>query len=304
LSGTIDLNRLALFVAVAETGSFSTAAGRLRLPKSSVSRGVARLEESLGAQLLHRTTRHVATTSAGAALYERAAPLLGSLRAAVGVASSREEQPSGELRITAPSDIGQMFLAEIVARFIARFPAVTVDLNLTLRYVDLIAEGYDVAVRASGKPLKDSSLTARRLGGFEGHVYAAPSYLARRGMPKSGRELADHDWVVFRGMRGPLTLSGPGEPLVVQPRGRIVTDDFLVVREAIRAGAGVGLLDALYAEKDVAEGRLVCVLPRYRLLASGLYLVYPAARHQPRKVTAFRDFVLEWFNARVERPRR
>lgn len=299
MNATVDLDLLARFVAVAETASFSAAAKRLRLPKSSVSRGVARLEDMLGAQLLHRTTRNVSLSTAGAALYERTAPLLISLREAVGALPEQEEQPSGELRITAPNDIGQLLVGELIARFSARYPAVEVDVQLTTRQVDLVAEGFDLALRASDRPLKDSSLTARRLGAFEGHLYASPAYLARRGTPRHARELDSHDWVVFRSMRGPLRLQGP-EPIVVQPQGRIVGDDFLFVREAARAGAGIALLDALYTEKDVAEGRLVRLLPRYSLRGGGgLYLVYPATRHPPRKLTVFRDFLLETMKARL-----
>lgn len=299
MNGTVDLDLLSRFVAVAETASFSAAAKRLRLPKSSVSRGVARLEDALGAQLLHRTTRRVSLSTAGAALYERAAPLLSSLREAVGALPEQKEQPSGELRITAPNDIGHLLVGELIARFTARYPAIEVDAHLTTRQVDLVAEGFDLALRASDRALKDSSLTARRLGAFEGHLYAAPAYLARRGTPRNARELESHDWVVFRGMRGPLRLEGP-DAIVIKPCGRIVADDFLFVREAARAGAGVALLDALYTEKDLAEGRLVRLLPRHSLRGpGGLYLVYPATRHLPRKVTVFRDFLLETMKARL-----
>jgi|SoiMethySBSTD1v2_1073268.scaffolds.fasta_scaffold25199_6 DNA-binding transcriptional LysR family regulator len=294
----MDLDLLSMFVSVAEAASFSVAAKKLRLPKSSVSRGVARLEDGLGAQLLHRTTRHVSLTTAGAALYERTAPLLASLRSAVGALPERQEQPSGELRITAPNELGPWFLAEMVARFVARYPSVRVDAHLTTRAVDLVAEGFDLALRGSVNKLKDSSLTARWLGAFQGHLYASPSYLARRGAPRGPRDLKDHDWVVFRNMRGPLRLEGPGEPVMLEPRGRITADDFLFVREAVRSGAGIALFDSLFAEKDVTEGRLVCLLPRYRVNAGALYLVYPSTRHLPRKVIAFREILLEVIKAR------
>ena len=151
-----------------------------------------------------------------------------------------------------------------------------------------------MALRATSQQLKDSSLTVRRLGVFRGGLYASPAYLGRRGAPRGPHDLAEHDWVVFRNMRGPIRLQGPGEPVTVQPRGRIVADDFLFVREATRSGAGIALLDSLYAQKDVAEGRLVHVLPRHRVEAGGLYLVYPATRHLPRKVSVFRDFLLDF----------
>jgi DNA-binding transcriptional LysR family regulator len=302
--GTVALDQLSLFVSVAETASFSAAAKRLRLPKSTVSRGVARLEGALGAQLLHRTTRRVSLSTAGAAFYERVAPLLVSLREAVGTLPESQEQPSGELRITAPNELGPWFLAELGARFVARYPAIRLNVHVTPRPVDLIAEGFDLALRGSPRPLKEAGLTARRLGVFQGRLYAAPAYLARRGRPRSPRELDEHDWVVFRSMSGALPLEGPGETVTVTPRGRLVADDFLYVREAVCAGAGVGLMDSLYAAKDVAEGRLVNLFPRHCVRAGGLYLVYPTTPHVPRKVTAFRDLLLEVLEARTTDPAR
>jgi DNA-binding transcriptional LysR family regulator len=299
---TIDLEQLSLFVSVAEASSFSAAAKRLRLTKSTVSRGVARLEQSLNAQLLHRTTRQVSLSTAGAALYERTAPLLMSLREAAGTLPEQSEQPSGELRITAPNELGPWFLAELCARFLARYPAVRLDVHMTPRPVDLVAEGFDLAIRGASSRFKDSSLTVRRLGTFEGRVYASPAYLARRGAPKGLRDLQNHEWVVLRGMSGPIRFEGPGEDLTVQPQGRVVADDFLFVREAARAGAGVALIDSLFAAKDVAEGRLVSLLPRYSVSTAGLFIVYPASRHLPLKVSAFRDMLLETVKARTLDP--
>src|SRR5688572_3548479 len=176
----MDLDLLMLFVAVAESASFSAAAKKLGMPKSSVSRGVAALEAELGTQLLHRTTRHVSLSTAGSALYDRIAPLLGQIREAIGSLPEREEAPSGELRITAPNDVGAMFLADLIARFVARFPSVTVDARLTNRNVDLVAEGFDLALRAATRPLKDSSMVVRKVMPVELHLFASPTYLARR----------------------------------------------------------------------------------------------------------------------------
>jgi DNA-binding transcriptional LysR family regulator len=142
----------------------------------------------------------------------------------------------------------------------------------------------------------------RRLSTFEGHIYASPTYIARRGLPRSPHDLNSHEWVVFRSMSGPIRLEGPGEPVTVQPRGRIVADDFLFVREAVRAGAGIGLMDSLFAARDVAEGRLVTLVPRHRMTAGGLYLVYPTTRHVPPKVAAFRDWLVEVVKGRSLEP--
>jgi DNA-binding transcriptional LysR family regulator len=158
----MDLDLLRFFVTVAETASFSVAARKLGVTKSSVSRGVAALEAALGAQLLHRTTRTVALSTAGSELYQRTAPALAAIRAALGSLPERDEHPSGILRITAPNDLGATLLSEVTVRFLARYPQVKVDVRLTNRKVDLVAEGFDLAVRAATGKLADSSLLRGR----------------------------------------------------------------------------------------------------------------------------------------------
>lgn len=292
MMGTIDLSRLNIFVAVAETASFSGAGNRMAVPKATVSRAIARLEADLGQQLFYRTTRRVTLTRAGRTLYKRAAPQIEALRQTVSVFAEQQEQPSGILRVTAPNDLGTSFLADLAAQFSARYPAVRLDLELTSRQVDLVAEGFDVALRAAAR-LADSSLIARKLGDIELHLFAAPSYLARRGTPRTARHLEGHDMVQFRSFRGPLRLRSGRHNVVCKLAVRIVADDFSFVREALRAGAGVGLLPSFLARNDLASGTLVRILPRYVAPQATLYLVHPAARHVPSKVIAFRDFVLE-----------
>ncbi len=265
------------------------------MPKSSVSRGVSRLEAALGVQLLFRTTRHVSLSAAGTGLYDRIAPLLGSVEAALGDMPEREEQPSGELRVTAPVDLGVLFLADVMTRYAARYPAVSVDLHLTGRVVDLVAEGFDVALRVASS-LKDSTLVVRKAAPIVVQLFASPLYLARRGTPRSETDLASHEWVVFRSGLQKLRLASPAAALA--PRGRIVCDDLLFVRDALRAGAGIGLLPTFVAEPDVAAGTLARVLPHFERHSGYLHIVLPAARHVPRKVTAFRDLVLELLKAR------
>ena len=259
----MNLDRLTVFEAVARTGSFTAAARELRAPKSTVSRAVARLEAELGVQLFFRTTRQVSPTAAGAALQERVAPLLRQLSAAVGTLPEREEEPSGELRVTAPVDLGVLFLADVVTRYTARYPSTTVSLHRTGRVVDLVGEGFDVALRVAAK-LSDSTLVVRRVAPVVVRIYASPVYLARRGTPRSEAELASHEWVAFRS--GPQRLRiAPPQPSGMEPRGRIVADDLLFVRDAVRAGAGLGLLP------------------------------------EPRKVAAFRDLMAEVLRAGVGR---
>lgn len=266
------------------------------MPKSSVSRGIARLEDELGTQLLHRTTRTVGLTAAGTALYGRVAPLLASLKEAVGSLPERAESPSGVLRITAPNDLGATLLPEVIARFVLRFPRVRIETLLTNRYVDLVAEGVDIGLRASARPLEDSTLVVRKLSEVEVHAFASPTYLARRGTPRSVDDLAGHELVVFRGRTG---ASLP----VAAESARISGDDFFFIREALRAGAGIGVLPTFLAQEDVAAGLLVRVLPKFSESSARLFLVYPGARHVPAKVTAFRDFLLEYLALRPLAPR-
>lgn len=286
----MDLNLLPLFHAVAEARSFSGAARRRGLPKSTVSRGIAALEAEVGAQLLHRTTRQVALTEAGTRLYEETRPALARLSEAVNLVPGKEEQPRGELRLTAPNDVGATLLGAMLPRFLARYPELCVDVRLTNRTVNLVEGGFDAALRASGKSLADSSLIARRLAGTEMHLFAAPTYLARRGTPRTMEEAATHDWVGFPRAAAPAGLRKA-------PRPRLLGDDFFFLREAVRAGAGIGVLPIFLTGRDVTAGTLVRVLPRWSETRGMLALVYPQTKHVPRKVAAFRDFLVDWLAA-------
>lgn len=291
MTGTLDLNLLPVFVAVAEAGSMSAAARALGWPKSSVSRGVAALEATLGVRLLHRSTRKVSLTTAGAAFYERARPLLASLREATGTLPEQEEEPSGELRVTASVDMGLTFVPGLVARFTARYPKVQVDVRLTNQLVDLIGEGFDVALRISQK-LTDSSLVVQRLCALEIQLFAAPSYVARRGHPRGPADAAGHDWVAWRGVKLPA-------PLTMSARPRVIVDDVMLLHRMIREGAGIGVLPTFLAQPDVTAGELVRLLPRWSLQGGTLFFVHPHAGQVPRKVSAFREFVRAYL---LERP--
>ncbi len=283
----VDYDLLATFVAVADEASFSKAAQRLRVSKGTVSRAIQRLEAAVGAELLHRTTHAVTLSTAGTALYERTAPHLRALRQAVGTLPEHAAEPSGELRVTAPHDFGTIVLPQLIAQFSLRHPKIRFDLHLTGTQIDLVADGFDLAIRATTGKMRDSTLTQRKLGRTTFGVYASPSYLARRGAPVT---LGDpkHDWVVmplmvraaFRSVRG-------FEP-------RTLASDLLAVHGLLREGIGVGLLPRFVAAPSLPGGELVQVLPNERLLeAIGLSLVYPSSGQVPRKVAAFRDYLLE-----------
>jgi len=286
----MDLNQLRVFAAVAEAKSFSGAATKLGVPKSSVSRAVAGLERDLSVRLLQRSTRSVALSTAGSALFDRIAPLMHALTQSVADLPELEDQPSGTLRVTAPVDFGSSVLAEIVTRFVSRYPAVRADLSLSNQYVDIVAGGFDLAVRISSRRLSDSQLVAKNVGSLTLGAFAGPSYLSRRGAPKTPRELSEHDWVAFRGQTQIELVRGT-EKSSVEVKSRIHCDDMFFVREALRTGAGIGILPTFVADQEVLRGQLVRVLPRWNAPSGDLWLLYPSARQVPRKVCAFRDFV-------------
>jgi DNA-binding transcriptional LysR family regulator len=292
---TIDLNRVSAFVRVVQDGGFTKAAQSLGVPKSSVSRGVAQLEQELGVRLLQRTTRQVHLTDAGTAFYDRVARALGDIDEATLAASDEHAQLRGTVRITAPPDFGVGVLAPMLARFVRRNPGIYVDVVLTGRVVDLVGEGFDLAVRAG--ILRDSSLVARRIGTLGSALYASPKYVARRGAPKEVDELASFECVLFRPQNGKSTVHlvrRGGEERDVDMRGPLAGDDFAFVRKAVIAGAGIGVLPEFLCAGDEQRGKLVRVLPEWRFEGGGaLHVVYPSARFVPQRVVALREHLVE-----------
>lgn len=289
----VDLNRVAVFLRVVELQSFTAAAEVLGLPKSSVSRSVARLEESLGVQLLQRTTRAIQLTEAGRLYFEQASRALSELEQAHETLSQLDARPQGAVRITAPSDLGAQVLAPLAARFVRRTPGITLEFLLTGRLVNLVEEGVDLAVRAG--PMRDSSLISGRVSGLDAWLFASPAYLDARGTPTSLQDLAAHDCVLFRPRRGEVewTLLGPGGKTQLRAHGPVAADDFTFLHEAVLAGAGIGLLPAVQCEQDVAQGRLVRLLPPYTGPSAPLHVVWPASRHVPKRVLLVREWLVK-----------
>ncbi|WP_428264483.1 LysR family transcriptional regulator [Haliangium sp.] len=289
----MHLNEIAVFARVVEHQGFSAAARQLGVPKSTVSRAVRRLEQRLGVRLLQRSTRTLALTDAGAAYHARVTQAMDLLAAAEAEVTQQQEAPTGVVRITAPYDFGVDVLPALVAGFVARYPELHVYTEVTGRVVDLIAEGFDLALRAGR--MSDSALVARKIGAVEGRLFAAPAYLAARGTPTAVAELAGHDCVLFRPRdRGTRWhLHGPAGPESVDVTGPVGADEFSFVRAAVRLGAGIGMFPGFMGAADVAAGRLVRVLPEYERRGSKLYLVYPSTEHLPRRVTLFRDYLID-----------
>lgn len=288
----MDLNRVAILVRVVEEGGFTAAAKALGLPKSSVSRAVALLEAEVGARLLRRSTRKIALTEAGAAFYERASRGLAAVAEAREVVVDLEARLRGPIRITSPVDAGVWMLAPVVAAFAAQHPEVNVEVVLTGRVVDLVEEGFDLALRAG--PVRDETLVARRLPPIESALYASAEYLAAHGAPARVADLAAHRCVLFRATRGRAvwTLTGPdGAEERVEVSGPVSADDFSFAARAVAAGAGIGLVPSFIAIGD-RDARLERVLPGHFAAGAPVHLVYPSTRYVPRRVAAFRDFAL------------
>jgi len=294
MTAPIDLNLVRAFAAVLETGRFSTAGERLRVPRSTVSRAVAALEEQLGVTLFHRTTRTVSPTPAATALFERVGASLRSLEAGLQDVPESGKVPTGTLRVSTTPDIASALLSEVSARFIARYPATKIEFILTARLVDLVKENVDLALRitSTSKISGPTSLVARRIGRLVLALYASPSYLARRGTPRVPADLAAHDWIQLEGVTS-LPLSRAQKTILVAPNARITSDDVTMVQKLVRSGAGMGWIPTFVVEDDVAEGRLVRVLPKWEAPTGSVHLVHPHRKHEPARVTAFRELLLE-----------
>ncbi|HEU5059498.1 MAG TPA: LysR family transcriptional regulator [Kofleriaceae bacterium] len=290
-------NEMETFVAVVEGGTFSAAARALAVPVSTVSRHVSRLEERLGVRLLNRTTRRVTPTAPGQSYFERCRRIVAESRDAEEEVRELHGAPRGLLRISAPpSGLRASLVEDLVTAFMARYPQIEVELVAESRYVDLVAEGFDLALR--GGILRDSALTARRLLRMRTGLVAAPDYLERRGRPRRVADLARHDLLVQRapGRQARWPLSPRGSLPV---RGRLTTNDMAVARAAAVAGLGIAYLPLVLVDRELDSGALETVLPSsVGRDTDGLHLVHAQGRLLAAKVRAFIDFAVAFFTER------
>jgi DNA-binding transcriptional LysR family regulator len=286
--------RLSVFVRVVETGSFSAAAEKLGLSRAAASKSVQQLEEHLGARLLNRTTRRLSVTEEGSALYERAVRLLGELDEAEREAAAGAGDPRGTLRLSAPVSFGTLHLGPAVAEFLCQHPHVHVALALEDRFVDLVEDGFDAAIRIG--QLADSSLVARRLCATRLILAAAPAYWQRKGRPDHPADLAAEDCFVYTlqaAGRSWHLVDGGGKETVLQARGALAVNNGDVLRAAALAGAGVVLLPDFLIGPDIKAGRLERALPQWRGPEFGVHAVWPSSRHVPARLRVFVDFLAQ-----------
>jgi DNA-binding transcriptional LysR family regulator len=289
---------MASFVAVVEAGSFVGAADAIGLSKAAVSRHVGELEQRLGARLLHRTTRRLSLTDDGQLFYARARDMLAAVEEAESEISSRSGEPSGRLRINAPLSFGVLQLAPLWPRFAQLYPKVSLDIDLSDRVVDLVEEGYDLAVRITNLP--SSQLVSRQLATTRMICCASPSYLAQHGTPAHPDDLAQQEVISYSyfAARDEWTFTAAdGKPVAVRIHARIHANNGDTCRAAALDHQGIILQPDFIVADDLRRGDLVELLPSWRAMTLGIHAVYPSRKHLPIKTRRLVDFLVEAFAA-------
>jgi len=292
-----DLEAIGTFVAVVKEGSFTGAARVLRIPRSTVSQRVARLEGLLKVRLLERTTRVVRPTNAGTAYYQRCAQILVDVEEASSVVRDLESEPRGLLRVATRPLVGQTFLAEFAARYVRKYPLVEVELVVLERAVNLVEEGIDVAIVVAGAEL-DSSLIRRKLSAGDRWCCASPGYLKHGRVPRSPGELRGHDCIVDGGGRRGSWRFERGDKLVrVDVRGRLGMSSLTMAHRAALGGAGCANIPRVLCADDVRDGRLVRLFPDWKVEQQDLLVLYPSSRHLSPRVRVFVEALISEYAA-------
>ena len=293
-----QLRDLALFVAVGETKSFTKAAALLGIPTSTLSRRIAGLEASMEVRLLTRSTRQVELTEAGALYLSLGEGIVAAAREAQQQVRGLSDSPRGTLRMSIEAEIGPRLVAPVIAEYLDRYPQIRIDLDLSPRRVDLVAEGFNLAVRIGKLP--DSGLTVRRLAMLSAGLYAAPSYLNRRGKPKRPADLLEHDRIhlLHKGDGGEWRLMKGEEVNEVPSGGILCANNMTMIRHLARLGVGIAVVDDLMAHDDVCRGLLQAVLPNWKLEPMPISIITPT-RLLAAKTRTFVDLLVQRVNGVV-----
>ena len=289
----LDLNLMAIFARVVEAESFAEAARRLETSRSAVSKAVAKLEKTLGARLLNRTTRHLSLTEIGASVAEHCTRMVDEADQAEKLVASLSNEPRGVLRICASVAFGTLHVAPALAEFLPRYPELAVDLTITDRWIDLAEEGYDVLIRVTHEP--PLHWVARELAPVRRVLCATPGYFRERGVPRTPADLVRHNCLDYTrsGERGRWRFTGLDGDLSVPVNGPLHVDDDEALSQAVLGGLGIGLLPTFIIGKDLQQGRLQSVLSEYIPVDRHVYAMYLPTRHLPSKVRVFIDFLVE-----------
>jgi len=295
----MTLEQLRIFVKVVQSGSFTKAADALDTQKSHASRVVQQLETELGLKLLERSTRALAVTELGREVFERAVGILAAVEDTTRMAQSIHSEPRGLLRVTAGVEFGQLAVGRWVDEYLATYPMVSAEVEYTARVIDLVHEGFDVAVRVG--PLQESRLVARKLGDLDYGLFACPRYLQKQGTPTSVDELPAHSLIMFnqgvhrKGWQLGLNGAEPKDAHKVDGPARLRVNNSFAVREALLKSLGIGVLPLVVVRDAVEAGRLVPVLPEWRPPAVPVHALYPSNRYLSPKVKAFVEIAVGRF---------
>jgi DNA-binding transcriptional LysR family regulator len=292
------LTSIRAFTRVVQHGSFAAAARELRLSRSAVSKYVIELEQELGSQLLVRTTRSASPTENGHAYYERCIAILADLEEADRAVTRLQSEPRGLLRVNAPMSFGTLHLGRAVADFMERYPELQIQLILSDQQIDPVQEGFDVTLRIAELP--SSSLIARKIAPALRVVCAAPSYLARRGIPEHPAALREHDCLTYGYLAtgNQWKLTGPDGDHWIHVPWTLCSNNGEVLRDAVVKGRGIALLPTFIVGADLQEGSLRSILTDYTAPEISVYAIYPQTRHLSVKVRVFIDFLIERIGGR------
>jgi len=288
-----------VFVAVVEQGGFSSAAQVLGISKSAVSKRIGLLEQHLGVKLLQRTTRKISLTEAGEHYFAHAKVAHGAAKDAEDAVTQLQGEPQGRLRINAPMSFGRLHLAPLIPKFLARFPKINIDLVMDDKHVDLVGDGFDVAIRAGVLP--DSSLIARKLAPLNSVICASPGYLKKQGHPSTPEQLKDHNCLLYSyaNQLNSWTFMDDKESHVIEVSGNYQVNNSEALREALVQDMGVARLPTFVAAADIESGTLVQVLPEYKMPHITIYALFLERQYMPAKVRVFLDFVIEYLGGDV-----
>jgi DNA-binding transcriptional LysR family regulator len=289
----MDIDAVTVFVKIVESGSFSGAARILKMPKTTVSAKIATLEKRLGVTLIQRTTRKLHITEAGQVYFRHCALAISEIEKAESALVAAKEKPTGKLKVTSPADLGHTLLPRIVAEYGKRFPEVDLELLVTNRYIDLVGEGVDIAIRAG--ELKDSTLVARKYFDLQIGCFASPAYVKKHGQPRQPKDLPAHKVIGHPALgSGRIQAHSKSASQTLELKPKILADDFETIKVLTVMKEGIGILPSFLVARELRSKELVQVLPDWRLGPGGLIsFVYPGQKYSLPKVKTFIEIALE-----------
>jgi DNA-binding transcriptional LysR family regulator len=285
----MELNEMGVYATVVDLGSFTRAAEKLSMPKSTVSRHISQLETRLGVRLLNRTTRQLKPTEVGKLYFHHCERIIEEAEQAREVILNMQAQPSGLLRITLPLAFGNDFIQLLIKDFLDQYPKITVELLLDNRSLDLLDQELDVAFRMG--ELADSNMVARHIGSNQLLLCATPTYLSQHGTPHTLEDLTQHQFI--RHTNAPMTLYKGKQAFAIKSQDRLLLNDMDLLRKMTLKHMGLGLVPKLLVSDELESGDLVSVMPDYQGMTKDLYLMYAGRRQKAAKVAAFVDFAME-----------